>query len=94
VLKGDDTIVAHPDGRVAISPGGAPGLATAGTGDVLSGVMAGLLARGTDPFHAACAAVYAHLRAGELAAQPHGPDGVIASDVIAKLPEAIGSAAR
>jgi NAD(P)H-hydrate epimerase len=94
VLKGDDTIVAHPDGRVAISPGGAPGLATAGTGDVLSGLIAALLARGTEPFHAACAGVFAHVRAGQLAAQPHGPDGVIASDVIAALPEAVGSAAR
>jgi NAD(P)H-hydrate epimerase len=85
---------------VAISPGGAPGLATAGTGDVLAGVIAGLLARGTDAFHAACAGVHAHLRAGQLAARPDGPDGVIASDVIASLPEALaginhlGSAAR
>jgi NAD(P)H-hydrate epimerase len=94
VLKGDDTIVAHPDGRVAISPGGAPGLATAGTGDVLSGVIAALLARGTEPFRAACAGVHAQLRAGQLAARPHGPDGVIASDVIARIPEALGSAAR
>jgi NAD(P)H-hydrate epimerase len=94
ILKGDDTIVAHPDGRVAISPGDAPGLATAGTGDVLAGVIAALLARGTEPFHAACAGVFAHVRAGRLAAQPHGPDGVIASDVIAALPEAVGSAAR
>jgi ADP-dependent NAD(P)H-hydrate dehydratase / NAD(P)H-hydrate epimerase len=88
VLKGDDTLVADPSGRVAVSPGGAPALATAGTGDVLSGVIAALLAKGLDPFGAACAGVYAHLRAGQLAAAPHGPDGVIASDVIARLPEA------
>ncbi len=93
VLKGDDTLVATPNGRVAISSGGAPGLATAGTGDVLSGVIAALLARGTEPEHAVCAGVYAHLRAGQLAAQPHGPDGVIASDVIARLPEALRSPA-
>jgi hydroxyethylthiazole kinase-like uncharacterized protein yjeF len=93
VLKGDDTIVATP-GRVAISPGGAPALATAGTGDVLAGVIAALLARGVVAERAACAGVYAHLRAGQLAAAPHGPDGVIASDVIAALPEALGSAAR
>lgn len=85
VLKGDDTLVADPDGRVAVSPGGAPGLATAGTGDVLSGVIAALLAKGLEPFPAACAGAYAHLRAGQLAAAPHGPDGVIASDVIAHL---------
>ncbi len=93
VLKGDDTIVVAGD-RVAISPGGAPGLATAGTGDVLSGVIAALLARGTDPEHAVHAGVFAHLRAGQLAAAPHGPDGVIASDVIARLPEALGSSSR
>ena len=89
VLKGDDTLVVEPGGRVAISPGRAPGLATAGTGDVLSGVLGAMLAKRMDPFHAACAAVYAHLRAGQLAAEPHGPDGVIASDVIARLPAAL-----
>jgi hydroxyethylthiazole kinase-like uncharacterized protein yjeF len=89
VLKGDDTLVAEPGGRVAVSPGGAPALATAGTGDVLSGVLGAMLAKRMDPFHAACAAVYAHLRAGGLAAEPHGPDGVIASDVIARLPAAL-----
>jgi NAD(P)H-hydrate epimerase len=88
VLKGDDTLVADPSGRVAVSPGGAPALATAGTGDVLSGVIAALLAKGLDRFTAACAGVYAHLRAGQLAAAPYGPDGVIASDVSARLPEA------
>jgi NAD(P)H-hydrate epimerase len=91
VLKGDDTIVAAPSGRVAISRGGAPGLATAGTGDVLSGVTAAMLAKRLSPAHAACAAVYAHLRAGQLAAAPHGPDGVIASDVIAALPAAMSA---
>jgi NAD(P)H-hydrate epimerase len=91
VLKGDDTIVAEPSGRVAISPGGAPALATAGTGDVLSGVTGALAAKGLPPLDAACAAVFAHLRAGRLAAAPHGPDGVIASDVIAALPAALSA---
>ena len=89
VLKGDDTLVASPAGRVAISRGGAPGLATAGTGDVLSGVIAAMLAKGLPPAHAACAGVYVHLRAGQLAAAPHGPDGIIASDVIHALPAAL-----
>jgi ADP-dependent NAD(P)H-hydrate dehydratase / NAD(P)H-hydrate epimerase len=89
VLKGDDTLVAAPRGRVAISRGSAPGLATAGTGDVLSGVIAAMLAKGMPPADAACAGVFAHLRAGQLAAAPHGPDGVIASDVIAALPAAL-----
>ena len=89
VLKGDDTIVAEPGGRAAISPGGAPGLATAGTGDVLAGVIGALLAKGMNPYRAACAAVFAHLQAGRLAAEPHGADGVIASDVAAALPAAL-----
>jgi NAD(P)H-hydrate epimerase len=91
VLKGDDTLVASPAGRVAVSPGGAPGLATAGTGDVLSGVLGAMLAKGLAPAHAACAAVHVHLRAGRLAAEPHGPDAVIASDVIARLPQALSA---
>ena len=58
VLKGDDTLVAAPSGRVAISRGGAPALATAGTGDVLAGVTGAMLAKGLPHAHAACAAVY------------------------------------
>jgi hydroxyethylthiazole kinase-like uncharacterized protein yjeF len=88
VLKGDDTIVAAPDGRAAVSRGGAPALATAGTGDVLSGVIGAYLSKGMDPFHAACAGVFVHARAGRLAAQTIGTEGVIASDVIALLPRA------
>ncbi|HEY1516322.1 MAG TPA: NAD(P)H-hydrate dehydratase [Solirubrobacteraceae bacterium] len=91
VLKGDDTLVAAPDGRVAVNRGGAPALATAGTGDVLSGVTGALLAKGMDPFHAACAAVLVHARAGMLAAREVGPEGVIASDVIAMLPRALAA---
>jgi NAD(P)H-hydrate epimerase len=89
VLKGDDTIVAQPDGRAAVSPGGAPALATAGTGDVLSGVIGAFLSKHMDPFHAACAGVLVHLRAGRHAAETIGPEGVIASDVIAALPAAL-----
>jgi NAD(P)H-hydrate epimerase len=90
VLKGDDTIVAEPGGEAAIDPGDAPALATAGTGDVLSGMIAALLAKGLPARDAACAGVHAHTRAGRLAAAAHGPDGVIASDVIAHVPAAIG----
>ncbi|HEX8120356.1 MAG TPA: NAD(P)H-hydrate dehydratase [Solirubrobacteraceae bacterium] len=85
VLKGDDTLVAAPDGRVAVSPGGVPALATAGTGDVLSGIVAALLAKGLDPFAAAAAGVLSHLHAGAAAAQRRSPDAVIASDVIEAL---------
>jgi ADP-dependent NAD(P)H-hydrate dehydratase / NAD(P)H-hydrate epimerase len=88
LLKGDDTIVAAPDGRAGVSPGGAPALATAGTGDVLSGVIGAYLSKGMDPFHAACAGVFVHARAGQLAARAIGTEGVIASDVIALLARA------
>ena len=85
VLKGDDTLVADADGRVAVSPGGVPALATAGTGDVLSGVIAALLAKELDPFDAAAIGVLSHLHAGAAAAQRRSPDAVIASDVIEAL---------
>jgi hydroxyethylthiazole kinase-like uncharacterized protein yjeF len=88
VLKGDDTLVADPDGTVAISPGASAALATAGTGDVLSGVIATMLARGVEPFAAACAGVRVHARAGVRAAAEHGVEGVVAGDVIAALPGA------
>jgi len=88
VLKGDDTLVARADGVVAISPGATPGLATAGTGDVLSGVAGALLTQPIDPFLAAAAAVRLHARAGILAAAEHGAEGVIASDVVPRLPAA------
>jgi NAD(P)H-hydrate epimerase len=89
VLKGDDTLVAEPGDAVAVSPGGAPALATAGTGDVLAGMAAAILARGLPAGRAACAAVYGHVLAGRLAAAPHGPDGVVAGDVIAAVPAAL-----
>jgi ADP-dependent NAD(P)H-hydrate dehydratase / NAD(P)H-hydrate epimerase len=89
VLKGDDSLVAD-GGRLAISAGGSPGLATAGTGDVLSGTIGALLARGMEPFAATCAGVHAHQRAGRIAAQRLGAaESVIATDVIAALPAAL-----
>lgn len=91
VLKGDDTLVAEPEGRVAVSRGGSSALATAGTGDVLSGVIGAFLAKQLDPFTAASAGVLVHARAGRLATGSHGPDGVIASDVTAALPRALVS---
>jgi NAD(P)H-hydrate repair Nnr-like enzyme with NAD(P)H-hydrate dehydratase domain len=88
VLKGDDTLVAAPAGEVLVSPGATPALATAGTGDVLSGVLGALLARDIDPVRAAAAAVRLHARAGVRAAERLGVDGVTARDVIAELPHA------
>ncbi|HET8651724.1 MAG TPA: NAD(P)H-hydrate dehydratase, partial [Gaiellaceae bacterium] len=86
VLKGDDTLVVDRD-RVAVNPLSSPALATAGTGDVLSGTIGALLARGVDPFAAACAGVFAHARAGLAAAAGIGEaESVIATDVIEALP--------
>jgi hydroxyethylthiazole kinase-like uncharacterized protein yjeF len=91
VLKGDDTLVAAPDGHVAVSRGGSPALATAGTGDVLTGVIAALLAQRLDPFLAAAAGVLLHARAGRLAALAVGSaEAVIAGDVIEALARARG----
>jgi hydroxyethylthiazole kinase-like uncharacterized protein yjeF len=78
VLKRDDTLV-------AVSAGATPALATAGTGDVLAGVIAAMLAKGLEPFEAACAAVRLHARAGVRAAARHGGEGLIASDVVEAL---------
>jgi hydroxyethylthiazole kinase-like uncharacterized protein yjeF len=86
VLKGDDTIVTDGD-RIAVNALSAPALATAGSGDVLSGMTAALLARGLEPFAAACAAVVAHARAGrDAAARIGAAESVIATDVIASIP--------
>ncbi|HEX5910886.1 MAG TPA: NAD(P)H-hydrate dehydratase, partial [Thermoleophilaceae bacterium] len=90
LLKGDDTIVARPDGLAAVSRGGTPALATAGTGDVLSGLIGALLAKGVDPFAAAALGTLAHANAGRGAAERHGADHVVAGDVIDALPSAFG----
>ncbi|HEY5195927.1 MAG TPA: NAD(P)H-hydrate dehydratase [Solirubrobacteraceae bacterium] len=89
VLKGDDTLIASPDGLVAVNRGATPALATAGTGDVLSGVLGALLAKRIDPFGAACAGVVLHALAGRHAAELQGAEGVIASDVITGLPRSL-----
>ncbi|MCL6636589.1 MAG: NAD(P)H-hydrate dehydratase [Alicyclobacillus sp.] len=89
VLKGYRTLVADPLGRVRVNPTGDASLATAGTGDVLAGVIGGLLAQGADPWTAALAGVWLHGRAGELAGARVGPAGVMASDVAAALTAAV-----
>ena len=86
LLKGADTLVAAPDGGVLVSTTGGPALATAGTGDVLTGVVAAFLAKGIEARLAAAAAAFVHGRAAQLV--PHAR-GVIASDVVATLPQAL-----
>jgi NAD(P)H-hydrate epimerase len=86
VLKGPGTIVADPDGIVVVDGIGTPALASAGTGDVLTGVIAALLAKGVPAVEAAVTGVAVHARAGVLADRG---DGTVAGDVIEQLPEAI-----
>jgi hydroxyethylthiazole kinase-like uncharacterized protein yjeF len=89
VLKGARTVIARPDGIVAICPTGNPGMATAGTGDVLTGMIVGLLAQRVPAWEAACAATYFHGSAGDLASQHLGQPGMLAGDLIAQIPYAL-----
>ena len=89
VLKGARTVIARPDGLVAICPTGNPGMATAGTGDVLTGMVVGLLGQGVSAWEAACTATYFHGLAGDLAARQLGQPGMLASDLIAQIPYAL-----
>jgi NAD(P)H-hydrate epimerase len=84
VLKGNGSLIADPDGRVAVCPWGNPGMASGGMGDVLTGVIAGLLAQGLDAWSAACLGVGLHARAGDLAARA-GERGMLASDLFPYL---------
>jgi NAD(P)H-hydrate epimerase len=89
VLKGAYTVVAAPDGREVVLPFANPALATAGSGDVLAGAIVGALAQGLTPFEAAVVGGYLHGLAGELARQELGDAGVVASDLLSRLPIAI-----
>jgi hydroxyethylthiazole kinase-like uncharacterized protein yjeF len=90
LLKGNQTVVAAPDGRLVVNPTGVPQLATGGTGDVLTGLVGSLLAQGLDPFDAARLGAWVHGRAGALAARDLGPVSVAAGDVAERLPAALG----
>jgi len=89
VLKGSPTVTAGADGRAFINSSGNPGLATAGSGDVLTGTIAGLAAQGMDLMLAAVAGVFIHGAAADVAAQSRGERGLVAGDVLAALPAAL-----
>jgi ADP-dependent NAD(P)H-hydrate dehydratase / NAD(P)H-hydrate epimerase len=86
VLKGANSLIGSPGGALSINAPGNPALATAGTGDVLSGIIGGLLAQGLAPFAAASAGVYLHARAGRQVAERLGDAGLLASDLLPELP--------
>ncbi|MEE8174944.1 MAG: NAD(P)H-hydrate dehydratase, partial [Dehalococcoidia bacterium] len=89
VLKGAFSLVAAPDGRARISPVANPGLASAGTGDVLAGAIAGLVAQGLPLFDAAACGIYLHGAAAEIVKESLGDAGMLASDLLPALPLAI-----
>jgi NAD(P)H-hydrate epimerase len=89
VLKGDRTILAHPDGEAWVNPTGNPGMATGGTGDILTGIIAGMLAQNPKrEFEAVLAAVYLHGLAGDIARESMGEHSLVATDLVKTLPEA------
>ncbi|NLI13254.1 NAD(P)H-hydrate dehydratase [Pelotomaculum propionicicum] len=88
LLKGARTVIAAPDGAIFINPTGNPGMATAGSGDVLTGVVAALIAQGMETARAAAAGAYIHGLAGDLAAGEKGMMGLVAGDIMSALPAA------
>ena len=89
VLKGAYTVIASADGRCRVSPFANPGMASAGTGDVLAGIIAGLTAQGLDNFNAACLGVWLHGQAGEIVKAELGDTGMLAGDLLQVVPKAI-----
>ncbi len=89
VLKGAYTVVAHPKGKVTVNPTGNKGMAKAGSGDVLAGMIAGMLAQGMLPFSAAVSGVYCHGYAGDLAQEEYGYLSMQATDIIEMIPTAL-----
>lgn len=89
VLKGANTTTASPDGEIFVSPFANAALATAGTGDVLAGIITGLIAQGLNNFDAACCGVYVHGVAGEMLREKIGNAGAIASDLLPLIPKAL-----
>jgi ADP-dependent NAD(P)H-hydrate dehydratase / NAD(P)H-hydrate epimerase len=94
VLKGHSTVVASPGGSLYINSSGNPGMARGGTGDILSGMIAAFIGQGLTAFEAAKYAVYLHGLAGDLAAKEKTQLGMIASDIVDKIPEAIKAVSR
>lgn len=94
VLKGAQTLVAAPDGRLSLNPTGNPALASGGTGDVLTGLIGGFLAQGLSAWDAARLGVYLHGLSADWFAARHGPRGLVAGDLLSLFPEVLGQFTR
>lgn len=84
MLKGNGSLIASPDGQVSVCPWGNPGMASGGMGDTLTGIIAGLLGQGCEPYEAACLGVALHARAADVAAR-QGERGLLAGDLLEPL---------
>ena len=89
ILKGHRTLIAAPDGRMAVNTTGNCGMAKGGSGDVLAGMLLSLLGQGCETFDACCAAVWLHGRAGDLAAADKGERGMTPTDLLEQIPYAL-----
>ena len=89
VLKGHRTVIAAPDGRLAVNPTGNSGMAKGGSGDILSGMAVSLLGQGLEPFAACCTAVYLHGLAGDLAARDKTERSMLPTDLLERIPDAV-----
>ncbi len=84
-------MLASPDGRIVLNPTGNPGMASGGTGDVLSGILGGLVAQGLEAFDAACLGAFAHGLAGDRVALRQGEAGLLAHDLVEELPATLAT---
>ena len=94
VLKGHRTVIAAPDGRLAVNPTGNSGMAKGGSGDILSGMAVSLLGQGLEPFAACCTAVYLHGLAGDLAARDKTERSMLPTDLLERIPDAVRETER
>lgn len=94
ILKGHRTVIAAPDGRLAVNPTGNSGMAKGGSGDILSGMVVSLLGQGLEPFAACCAAVYLHGLAGDLAAREKTERSMLPTDLLERIPAAVAETER
>ena len=87
LLKGADTVIASPDGRICVNAHACSGLSKGGSGDVLTGIIGALAAQGTEPFRAACAGAYCHWKAADILTERMPAESVLPTDIISVLPE-------